>query len=246
MDFIVIGLVAFSASLLTFFSGFGLGTLLLPAFAFFFPASLAVAATGVVHLLNNLFKGGLVMKHTDWPTVLRFGLPAIPAAILGAFILTNIDQRIGGIIIGSILTIFAFLELQPWFQKINFPKKYIPIGGLLSGLMGGISGQQGALRSMFLLKSDFDAPRYIATGTFIAILIDLARLPTYAFGLSKLSTVITTHQFALIGVGTVLAFVGAWLGAKRLKKLTVGSVRYVITGLMFAIGLLLIFGIIGN
>ena len=83
-----------------------------------------------------------------------------------------------GIVIGSILIIFAFLELQSWFQKINFAKKYMPLGGLLSGFMGGISGQQGALRSMFLLKSDFDAPRYVATGTFIAILIDLARLLT--------------------------------------------------------------------
>jgi len=246
MEFVIVGIVAFVASLLTFFSGFGLGTLLLPAFAFFFPASLAVAATGVVHLLNNLFKGGLVRKHTDWPTVLRFGLPAIPAAILGAFILTNIDEHIGGIVIGSILIVFAVLELQSWFQKINFPKQYMPIGGLLSGFMGGISGQQGALRSMFLLKSDFDAPRYVATGTFIAILIDLARLPTYALGLSTVSTVITTHELALIGVGTASAFVGAWIGAKRLKKLTIGSVRYVVAGLMFVIGLLLILGIIGN
>ena len=58
MDFLLIGLVAFLASGLTLYSGFGLGTVLLPAFALFFPVEVAVAATGTVHLLNNLFKGG--------------------------------------------------------------------------------------------------------------------------------------------------------------------------------------------
>ena len=45
MEWLVVGLAAFGASALTLFSGFGLGTLLLPAFALFFPADLAVAMT---------------------------------------------------------------------------------------------------------------------------------------------------------------------------------------------------------
>lgn len=245
MDFLLIGFVAFSASALTFFSGFGLGTLLLPAFALFFTAPVALAATGVVHLLNNLFKGTLVRKLVDWPTVLRFGIPAIPAAILGASFLTYLDTRMASIVIGAILILFAIFELQPWFQRLTFPKKYISLGGILTGFMGGLSGQQGALRSMFLLKSDFDVKRYIATGVFIAVLIDLARLPTYALGL-KSATNITQHELALIGFGTFCAFVGAWLGAKYMKKTTIGFLRYVVAGLMLIIGTLLILGVIGG
>ena len=60
MDFAIICAAAFSASLLTFYTGFGLGTLLLPAFAAFFPAEVAVALTAVVHFLNSLFKLVLV------------------------------------------------------------------------------------------------------------------------------------------------------------------------------------------
>jgi len=37
-------------------SGFGLGTLLLPVFALFFPLPVAIAATALVHLANNFFK----------------------------------------------------------------------------------------------------------------------------------------------------------------------------------------------
>ena len=87
MDLLLIAAVAALASALTLYSGFGLGTVLLPAFALFLPVPVAVAATGVVHLLNNLFKGVLLWRRADWPTVLRFGIPAIPAAILGAWLL---------------------------------------------------------------------------------------------------------------------------------------------------------------
>ena len=85
MDLLIISVVALLASALTLFSGFGLGTVLLPAFALFFPVPTAVAATAVVHLLNNLFKGALLRGGADWRTVLRFGLPAVPGAVLGAW-----------------------------------------------------------------------------------------------------------------------------------------------------------------
>jgi len=84
LDYPIVGLVAFFASGLTLYSGFGLGTVLLPAFAIFFPVPVTVAATGSVHLLNNIFKGGLLHQQADWRMVARFGLPVIPAAVLGA------------------------------------------------------------------------------------------------------------------------------------------------------------------
>ena len=59
---IIIALVSFSASLLTFFSGFGLGTLLMPVMALYFPLPVAIAATAVVHFANNIFKAFLLFK----------------------------------------------------------------------------------------------------------------------------------------------------------------------------------------
>jgi hypothetical protein len=56
MDLLIIGLAALLASGLTFFSGFGLGTILMPVFALFVPVPLAVAATAVVHFANNLYR----------------------------------------------------------------------------------------------------------------------------------------------------------------------------------------------
>lgn len=103
MDIAVIAIVAASASALTLYSGFGLGTILLPAFALFFPAPVAVAATAIVHLLNNVFKGTLLHDRADWPMVLKFGIPAVPAAVAGAWVLAWLgdtprlfEWRLGG------------------------------------------------------------------------------------------------------------------------------------------------------
>ena len=81
MDYLLICGAALAASALTLFSGFGLGTLLMPVFALFFPLSSAVAMTAVVHLLNNLFKFALLGRHADWKIVVRFGVPAIAARV---------------------------------------------------------------------------------------------------------------------------------------------------------------------
>ena len=77
MEIAVICLAAFFTAVLTFFSGFGLGTILTPVFAIFFPIDIAIALTGVVHFSNNLFKIALVGKNTDKGVLLRFGIPAI-------------------------------------------------------------------------------------------------------------------------------------------------------------------------
>src|SRR3970282_1755018 len=90
MIYLVICTVALLASGLTFFSGFGLGTLLLPAFALFYPVEIAVASTAVVHFLNGLFKLTLVGRRADRRTIVRFGAPAMVAAFLGAWVLVGL------------------------------------------------------------------------------------------------------------------------------------------------------------
>ena len=259
-DIILIGLVAFLASGLTFYSGFGLGTVLLPAFALFFPVPVAVAATGAVHLLNNLFKGALLIRQADWPTIVRFGVPAVPAAVAGALLLGMLGSTprlfvwsalgreygptMAGVTIGALMILFALLELQPRFQRLSAPPRLMPIGGLITGFFGGLTGQQGAFRSMFLLKSGLDPARFIATGVLIAVLVDLSRLPTYAasFGVGELGD----RGWMLVGIGTAFAFAGSILGARYLRKATIGIVRAVVAMLMLVIGAALIVGFLGS
>ena len=90
MEIIIIPIVAFLVSVLTFFSGFGLGTILTPAFMLFFPVELSIGLTGLVHFMNNLFKLFLVGKNANKDILIRFGIPAVVAAFIGAWILVQI------------------------------------------------------------------------------------------------------------------------------------------------------------
>ena len=258
--YLVVGLTAFLASGVTLYSGFGLGTALLPVFALFFPVSTAVAGTAVVHLLNNVFKGMLLVRRAEWRIVRAFGLPAIPAALLGAWLLTRLSSSslvfewsvagrvvgptAAGLTIGIMLVALAIVELQPWFQRLAAPRRLLPYGGLLTGFVGGLTGQQGAFRSIFLLKSGLDPAAFVATGVMIALLVDLSRIPVYAVGLSGSAGAFGKHV-SLLAVATGCAFAGAALGVRLLRRTTIGVVRYVFAAALILIGLTMAIGLIG-
>ena len=93
-EIFVVSIVTFSAAILTFFSGFGLGTILTPVMMIFFPTEIAIAFTGLVHFSNNIFKFFLVGKNIDKKVLIRFGLPSVIAALIGSYLLVLIDSDI--------------------------------------------------------------------------------------------------------------------------------------------------------
>ena len=201
MELVLIGVVALLTSGLTLFSGFGLGTVLMPVFALFFPVPLAIGATAIVHFANNIFKLGLMAKQADWQVVARFSMTAAVAAMAGAGLLNLFDKMpvvasytLGGstfeitiikAVIGNLIMVFALLELWPRFQALAFPSRWLPLGGALSGFFGGLSGNQGALRSAFLLKVGLSKEAFVATGVVSAVIVDAARLVIYGVGFMR-------------------------------------------------------------
>lgn len=253
MEYLAIVIVAFGASMLTFFSGFGLGTMLTPVFLFFFPPEIAVAITAIVHFLNNLFKLLLVGKHAVKNVIISFGLPAIIGALAGATILgwlSQFDQTINlfsfqssalNMVLGALIFVFALIELLPTLKSKELPSKMMFAGGVLSGFFGGLSGHQGALRSAFLIRFGLKKEQFIASGIVIACLVDTIRISTYAF----------TFQFShfsenipYIVSATLAAFAGAMIGKQLLKKVTIDLLQKFVGGLMLIIAVLLFLGII--
>lgn len=256
MEYFVVGTVALLASLLTFFSGFGLGTMLMPVFALFFLVEEAIAVTGIVHLLNNLFKLGLIGRNINGNVLLRFGLPAIVGAFLGAGILIGLshtatlfegvllgfDVKIEGInlVIGLVLIGFALYDLLPGWREKSFGENYLIPGGVISGFFGGLSGHQGALRSAFLIKLGLSKEAYIATGVSIACLVDLARIPLYSGHILNLEET----PYTLLSVAILSAFLGAYFGKKFLRKISLPLLHQIVAYMMMIIAAGLITGIV--
>ena len=257
MELLIIGVTALLASLLTFFSGFGLGTLLMPAFALFFEIEIAIALTGIVHLLNNLFKIALVGKKINWKIVLKFGIPGFIGALIGAALLVNFSSSqeiINYTLFAKKLTVkpinlcisfvifsFAVLELLPMYKNLAFNKDKLVAGGLLSGFFGGLSGHQGALRSAFLIKLKLSKESFIATGVVIACIIDFSRLSLY---FSQLKNINFYDNILTLMTAVFCAFTGAYFGKKMLKKITINIVHYSVIVMLMLLSIAMALGLI--
>jgi uncharacterized membrane protein YfcA len=258
MEHILIGLVALLTAGVTLFSGFGLGTILMPVFALFFPVPLAIAATAVVHFANNIFKFGLMARQADWRVVARFGVPAALAAIVGASLLTWFDRMpalasymLGGsayeitvvkAVIGVLIVAFALLELWPRFQALAFPPRWLQ--RVLSGFFGGLSGNQGALRSAFLLKAGLTKEAFVATGVVAAVIVDAVRLVTYGTSIMADNLARSQEMLMPVVIGTICAFAGSFVGKRVLQKITLRTVQLIVAVAMLVIGAGLVSGLI--
>lgn len=259
--YLSVSLAALLAAGLTMYSGFGLGTLLLPVFALFFPIEIAVVATALVHGANNVFKVSLLGRFADRGVVLKFGLPAIAAAIIGALTLgwvtqsgssarIEVNQSVFEItpiklLIGLLMIGFALIDLLPRFRSMSFKRSYLPLGGVLSGFFGGLSGHQGALRSAFLAKTGLSTQGFVGTNSVIGLLVDLTRISVYA------ALFVTAggqfgefNAWPLVITGALSAFCGVLIGKRFLHKVTMSSIQTLVGILLFGVGLALVFGVL--
>lgn len=257
-EIVILILVSFGASWLTFFCGFGLGTLLTPVFYLLFKdLPLAIAATAVVHFLNNVFKFFLMKKSVDWKIVAPFGIAAIPAAFLGALLLGYLEDytlftyTIGArklsvnainLFFGIILICFALIELIPSWS-LAFSKKRLWVGGAISGFFGGLSGHQGALRTAFLIKYNLSKEVFIGTGIVVALLIDVVRSSVYFY---NFDFDVFNDKWLLIGVSLLAALVGAITGKIVLKKIKLVTLNYFVSIAMLVFGITLIVGLLNK
>jgi len=257
MELIVISLCAFFASLLTLFSGFGLGTILMPVAAIFFPVPVAIALTAFVHLLNNLCKLAMLWRYVNWSAALSFGLPAFLASIPGAWLLEalaeygNIASYQVGILHGEIMPVklaaglllifFATAELFLFLEKLRMRKNSLPLGGLLSGFFGGLSGHQGAFRSAFLIHAGLDKNQFVATNAVIASMVDMSRLVVYGLSFGVLMQTVSP---TLVISASIAAFLGVFAGTVWLKKITIKFIQRLVAIMLYLLGAGLVLGLI--
>lgn len=254
---ILIALVSLIGSFLTFFSGFGLGTLLLPVFTFFFPIEIAITLTAIVHLINNIFKTTITFKDIDFSVVKNFGITSIIGAIIGSILVIkmatyfnpfryqimqfSLETSFFKIIIGLLVLVFTILEFINMDQWIKPNKKTLLLGGLVSGFFGGLSGHQGALRTLFLSKLKLDKFGFISSGIAIALLVDIIRIPIY---LSNFDQNSLNNGIELSVTAICAALVGAVIGKKFLSKIKIKFIYRMVSFFLIFFSLAFSFGII--
>jgi uncharacterized protein len=165
-----------------------------------------VAAVALPHLIATAVRYGQHASAVHRATFLRFGLWSCAGGLCGALLQGMLSGRVLLAILGLLLVATGIANMTGIFGGRHPPPRMALALGLLSGLFGGLAGNQGGLRAAGLLAFDLPPRAFLATSTAVALLVDLARTPVYLLragpGLRSLAVPIAVAALGCL-VGTV-------------------------------------------
>jgi uncharacterized protein len=222
-------------------TGFGIGSLLTPALAISVGTKLAVAAVAIPHVAATSLRLWLLRAAIDRRILLTFGLPSAAGGLIGAAIQAVAPSDLLSAVLGVLLVLVGVMELSGLSGRFQFPERWATAAGVLSGLFGGLVGNQGGIRSAALLRLGLSREALVAMATASALLVDAARVPVYlvASGGELLD------MWPLIGALTVAVIIGTIVGAPILRRIPEPLFRRLLALLLILLGIGLIAGAIG-
>ncbi|HST01648.1 MAG TPA: sulfite exporter TauE/SafE family protein, partial [Usitatibacter sp.] len=162
---LLVGAVAFLAGIVAAVSGFGIGSLLTPTFALHAGTKAAVAAVAIPHVIGTLQRFWILRRHVDRRMLLAFGLTSAAGGLAGALAHVWLSSRYLTIVFGVLLILAAIAEATGWMAKVHWGRRTAWIAGALSGVFGGLVGNQGSIRSAAMLGFDVPKESFVATAT---------------------------------------------------------------------------------
>jgi uncharacterized protein len=217
-------------------SGFGIGSLLTPLLATRYDVPLAIAAVSIPHAIATAVRCWRLRASISWPVIRTFGVLSAAGGLMGAMLYTRVGSRAITVTLGVLLIATAVAALSDWMVRLH-PRGVVAQGlGFLSGLFGGIAGNQGGLRAAALLAFSLPPAAFVATATATGLAVDAARMPIYVWRAGDELKGLTTP----IGVATVGVLIGTVLGERLLLGLSPERFRRVIGALIGILGVWLV------
>lgn len=231
LDFLLAG-VALLAGAVAAVSGFGIGSLLTPVLALQAGTKLAVAVVAVPHAVGTALRFWLLRGYVDWRVVRTFGVMSAVGGLAGAILQTRASSRALEIVFGILLLLAGITELTGWMRSVRWGRSAAWIAGTFSGVLGGLVGNQGGIRTAAMLGYEVPKESFVATATAIALFVDAARLPVYLATQGREIAHLGTQ--VLIATGAVV--VGTLLGRHILGRLTQQLFRRIVALLLIGLG----------
>ena len=185
-------------------AGFGIGSILTPTLSVSYDAKLAVAAVSIPHLIGTALRlwllGGRVERRVLW----GFGIASATGGLVGAMLTSVLDSPWLLTLLALLLLFVSAGELSGLSSRMVFTGWWAWLAGGLSGMLGGLVGNQGGLRAAGLLAFELQPRVFLATSTAVALVVDLARTPVYL--------VRAGPQLWSLGVPIAVAAMGCLIG----------------------------------
>jgi uncharacterized membrane protein YfcA len=232
----LLALVAAVAAAIASVTGFGIGSLLTPVLSLRVPLKIAVAAVSIPHLIGTAVRFWMLRGHVDRRVLLSFGLASAAGGLVGALLHTRLGSPVLSAVFGALLLFVAVMQFSGAAERMRFSGWVAMGAGALSGLLGGLVGNQGGIRSAGLLGFDMPKETFVATATAIGLMVDGARMPVY------LAT--EGHELSQLGVPIVVAIVGVLVGtiagARLMRRVPERWFRKIVAVLLAALGVAMI------
>jgi uncharacterized membrane protein YfcA len=212
-------------------SGFGIGSLLTPALSTRFSVADAILAVSIPHAVATAFRCFRLRKAIDWTLIRGFGVASAAGGLAGALLLFQLGSHVK-LVLGILLVATAVAGLTGWTRRVSpGGTMSVALGGL-SGLFGGMAGNQGGLRAAALTTYHLAPAQFVATSTAVGLAVDAARLPIYmARGSGRLMDLALPMAIATLGV-----LAGTLLGERVLLGLSRDAFTKIVSLLIAALG----------
>lgn len=229
----VLAFIAFVAGAISSVTGFGIGTILTPTLGFAVGVKLAVAAVSVPHCIGNAVRCWTLRDRIDKHVLATFGVMSAGGALVGSLLHVFASNPALRFVLAFILILAGVLGVTGLSDRIRFGRKGAWVGGAVSGLLGGLIGNQGGIRAAAMLAFDVPKEAFVATATATALIVDAVRLPIYGF--SEGRAVIAIWPYVLIASLAVLA--GTFFGKNLLGRIPDNHFRRIVSLLLLILGL---------
>jgi len=214
-------------------TGFGIGSLLTPVLALETGTRLAVAAVAIPHLVGSAQRFWMLRRHVERRVVLGFGITSAAGGLAGALLHTFASSRALAVVFGALLVLAGVSELTGWVGSVRWGRRAAWVAGALSGLLGGLVGNQGGIRSAAMLGFEVPKESFVATATAIALFVDAARVPVYFATQGR--EILALWQPLLLATAAVVA--GTLLGNRLLARIPARAFRRVVAVILLALGI---------
>lgn len=232
----LITIAAVLAGSIASIAGFGIGSILTPLLAVRVGTKLAVAAVSVPHLIATALRFWLIREHVNRTVLLSFGITSAAGGLVGALLHTRFNSAVLSYILGGLLVFAGIMGITGWSRKLRFEGAAAWMAGALSGVFGGLVGNQGGIRSAAMLGMRVSKESFVATATGIALVVDGARMPVYAVMQGKqVAEIWPLVLLAIIGV-----VVGTIAGQRVLRRIPEPVFRRVVSFIILALGISLL------
>lgn len=229
----VVFVVAAVAAAIASVTGFGIGSLLTPTLGLAVGTKIAVAAVSLPHFIGTAIRFWLLRHDVDRTVLLRFGLASAAGGLAGALLHSRASTPALSIIFGSLLIFVAISELSGLSKRLRLHGPVALLGGALSGLLGGLVGNQGGIRSAALLGFDLPKRAFVATATATGLIVDLARLPVYLWTEGSSIAAI----WPLTAIATAGVILGTLFGGRLLARVPDTWFRPIVAIILAALGI---------